>query len=104
MPIGNPNPRYFGFSSFGQGTPKNVLVQLSSTQLLAANELALYREVVNNTEQAVWLQLGIPAVVGQGLRLLPGGVRVYQGEELFLGAIYAITSGSPCDLWVIEGV
>lgn len=105
MPVGNPNPQYYGFSDFGQSTPKDVLVQLGSTQLLAANPDNRYLvEISNYSDQAMWIEIGVPAEVGKGTRLLPGGHRIYSGTDLFLGALNAITLGSPANIRVIEGV
>lgn len=76
----------------------------SSVQLLAANPDRLYAEVKNYTTQPIWLGKGIPAVVGEGTRLLPGTVRMFTDNELYLGQINAITQGSPVTVDVEEGV
>lgn len=93
-----------GFSAFGQSTPKRVLVGLVSTKLLDANPSAIYRQINNNTPGVMWIQEGIPAVVGEGTRVLPGRVVTLEGDTLYLGQINAIAVITPLNMDVLEGV
>lgn len=103
-PVSQPNPRFPGYSNFGQGTPKVVPVSTGSTQLLAANSARLYAEVNNIGLKAIWVQLGIPATVGRGKRVLPGGMLTFTDNELFLGNINAVCESGTVNTDVIEGV
>lgn len=104
MMIALPNPRFIGYSNFGQNTPKQVQVNTGSTQLLAANPNRLYAEINNNGPEIVWVQLGIDAVVGEGKRLSPGSMLNFVGNELYLGTISAISKNGMVNVNVIEGV
>jgi hypothetical protein len=105
MPIGQPNPRNFGYSEFGQGTPKTVSVLPgSSTQLLSANPDRVYAELNNNGAAPIWVQKGIDAEVGEGTRVFPGGQLTFQGDGLYLGEINAISATEVVNTDVIEGV
>ena len=104
MPIGQPNPRFTGYSNFSQGTPKVVSVTTGSTQLLAANSDRLYAQINNNGAQPIWVQVGAPAAVGRGTRVTPGSMLNFQDNELYLGEINAITVSGSIGIDVIEGV
>lgn len=95
-----------GYSSFGQGTPKQVSVSNSlSTVLLSANGQRFYAQINNNSNQVIWISKGIPAVVGKGTRLSPGNMYALEDNGLFLGQLNAITQGSgPANIDVEEGV
>lgn len=104
MPIGQPNPRFFGYSDFGQNTPKTVAVLNSSTQLLANNPLRLYAQVNNNGTAPIWVQVGGSAIVGKGTRVMPGGQLEFGPGNLYVGEITAIGAGGTINTDVIEGV
>lgn len=104
MPISQPNPRFSGYSGFGQGTPKNVNVLTSNTQLLAANPQRQYAQINNNGLGPIWVQVGINAVVGEGTKVLPGGMLNYVANELYLGEINAITNFGTVSVTITEGM
>lgn len=104
MPIAQPNPRFFGYSQFGQGTPKNVEVGTSSTLLLALNLNRLYAQINNNGAKTIWVQLGSVAQLNRGRRLTPGTSLMFTMNELYLGAIYAISESGVVNTEVVEGV
>ena len=104
MPISQPNPRFSGYSSFGQGTPKTVSVQTSSTLLLGANPLRLYIQINNNGIKPIWLGQGQDARVGFGQRLMPNAMKNFVANELYLGEITAISESGVVNTDVIEGV
>ena len=104
MPISQPNPRFSGYSSFGQGTPKTVTVLNSSTELLAENPQRQYVEINNNGSNAIWLGIGVDAVVGLGQRILPHTTRNFVDNELYLGQINAVSQSGTVNVFIIEGV
>lgn len=79
-------------------------VQDTSVELLAANPNRLYAEITNNGAHDLWLGFGEAAVVGQGACIRRNGMRNFVGNELYLGAIYAITDQGTVETQVIEGV
>lgn len=99
-----PNPRYQGFSEFGQGTPKRVTVGIVSTELLAANLDRLYAQINNNSGQVIWVSKGVSAMVGQGTRVSGKAMLTFTDNELYLGALNAITEGSPVAIDIEEGI
>lgn len=103
-PMAYPSPRFMGYSQHGQGTPKNVSIGATSALVLAASPARLYAQFNNNTGQVMWLSKGVPAVVGEGTRLAPGSMLTLTANELYTGAIYAITVGAPANLYVEEGI
>ncbi len=104
MPIAQPNPRFTGYDEFGQGTPKVVPVTTGSTELLAANPDRLYAQLNNNSNQVMWVSLGEDAAVGRGQRMSPGAMLNFVDNELYLGAINAVTGTGTVNMDVIEGV
>ena len=106
LPVsGTFTPSSPGFSSFGQSTPKVVTVTDISTQLLAANPLRKFAWIVNNSTTRIYIQYGISAVYQRGRPIGPNSTYTITTEELFLGAINAITqTGASVDIDVLEGV
>lgn len=95
------HPRPQGFSVVAIST--SVLVQTSSTQLLAANLNRAYAHITNNNSTPVYIQYGANAVIGRGIRLNGGAMFTISGSELFLGKITAISSIPNLEIDVFEG-
>ncbi len=93
-----------GWSSFGQGTPTQILVSTSSTQLLAANVNRIFARISNNSNQTIYIQYGVTAVWQQGLRLSPGASLTISTAELYNGSINAVSQSTTVAIDVIEGV
>lgn len=107
MPIALPatvSSSVAGYSSFGQGTPKTVVVGSTSTILLNANSNRVYAEIINNGSAPIWIQLGIAAQLGVGVKIMPNGMRNFKESELYLGQINAVTATGTVNTEVIEGV
>lgn len=93
------------WSTNSQGTPKLVSVVDGSTILLSANRGRQYAEINNIGNIPIWITLIQDAVVNQGLRLLPGGSRIFDEQVIFVGQINAVTmQGMTTQIQVIEGV
>lgn len=92
-----------GWSQFGQSTPKQVAVTNSTTLILNSNTNRMYASVMNNSNQTIYLQYSVPAIVGTGFRLMPGGVFIINNQELYQGQINAITKTGSVNIDVIEG-
>lgn len=93
-----------GWANFGQSTPSQVNVGLTSTILLNANPNRLYASFMNNSSQTIYIQYKINAVWQQGFVIRPNAMRDITTIELFLGQVNAITQGSSAMIDVIEGV
>lgn len=58
----------------------------------------------SNPDEIVWLGFGVPAVVGEGVPLCPGGVPVVMSGStgIYTGDIYMIASeGTPSVSWQV---
>ena len=93
-----------GWSNFGQGTPVLIPVTNTSTMLLDSNPNRQFARVVNNTDQLIFIQYQIDAVLGIGVPLNTNGVFEINQSDLFLGRINAITESGTIQILVIEGV
>lgn len=82
-----------GFSTIlNQG---QISVGPTSGLLLDANTLRAYAHLFNNSQDTAYIQYGAPAVVGQGIPIKPGSFYTIKGYELWLGAVNAISAGTP---------
>tara|TARA_R110000787_G_scaffold233849_1_gene340702 strand:+ start:188 stop:493 length:306 start_codon:yes stop_codon:yes gene_type:complete len=82
-----------------------VAVAVTSTTLLAANGNAAYRIFINDSDTAVYINLGTTAVANAGIRLNSGGgsyeMSAHAGN-LFTGAVYAIQADSGTKLVLVS--
>ena len=86
-------------------TDTTVLVQIVTTQILAANPSRADAVFVNDSNQPIYLARGNAAVMNAGIRLnANGGSYEIHRDNLFLGAINAIATGGDKNLTVSEGV
>ena len=97
-------PGELGWNTFGQSTPKQVLVTNSSTELLAANSNRVYASISNNSNQTIYFQYGNAALWQEGYVLRPNATWIISTTELFLGQINAITNTGSVNIDVIEGI
>ncbi len=77
-------------------THGGVTVGTGSTVILAANDRRLFAEIINSSNEGVWIKLGATAVVGEGIYIAPNGFSyVIDRNNLWRGAVNGIcTSGS----------
>jgi hypothetical protein len=80
-----------------------VVVQSTSTQLLASNSARKYAHIINNSSTPVFIQFGAAAVTGRGIKLTVGAMYTMSGYELFLGAINAIST-TTTNIDILEGI
>ena len=74
-------------------TPFNVTT--TSQVVLAANEARKYAILINTSNENMWLRLGNPAVVGEGIFLARAGFAYEISQDnLYVGAIHAIHDGT----------
>jgi hypothetical protein len=87
---------------------RNIL--LVDTLVLPANPLRKFLQITNDeaagVNNIIYVSLGAPAVVNQGIRLnLNGGTYIMNRENLYTGEVHAIVDplGAPSVLTVTEG-
>ena len=81
-----------------------VPVEVASTLVVAANPARADLELVNDSNQPIFVARGNTAVLNQGIRLnANGGSYSMNNRNLFLGAIYAIAQGGAKNLTISEG-
>jgi len=81
-----------------------TLIQVASTEVLAANPRRADAVFVNDSNQPIYLARGNAAVIGQGIRLnANGGSYEINRNNLFLGVINAIAQGGDKNLVWSEG-
>lgn len=79
-------------------------VGAASTVVRIANGRRAELDLVNDSEQTIYVSFGNAAVVGSGKRLNAGGGAYHMGpENLFYGAINAICVDGDANLCVSEG-
>ena len=96
-------------ASYTVPTHSVVAVPATSVQVLAANVDANYRLLVNDSAVVIYLDLGVAAVMNQGIRLEANGGKYEMSKwngNLYTGAVFGIrTSGAGTDnVLVTEGV
>jgi hypothetical protein len=93
-----------GANSFsGAVTNTNAAVSGTSAQVLAGNGFRVYAAIVNDGANVVYLGLGEAAVAGEGIRLnASGGSYEINSQNLYLGAVNAITTSGTSTLTVVE--
>lgn len=84
--------------------PTAPVVGVASTLVLASNSLRKTTTIQNNHATGnIWLGFGVPAVVGVGVQLRPGGGQYDGGMFVHVGAIYAIGDVANALVAVLEG-
>ncbi len=97
------DPTIYPIDSFP--TSGGVAVAAATTVALVANRFRVYAAFVNDSVQTIYLGLGVAAVLNDGIRLNPnGGAYEITGENLFLGAVNAISAAGAANLTVSEGI
>lgn len=91
--------------NFSKSTTSNsVTVANTSTLVLAANPNRKYVALVNDSNEVIYISLGVAAVLNKGIRLnAEGGSYEIDSENLYTGSIYAICSSGSKVLTVTEG-
>lgn len=91
-------------ANIDSSTETAVAVQVTTTEILAANALRGDVDLVNDGDDPIYLARGNDAVLGSGIRLNGNGGSYHIGRNnLFLGAINGIAE-SVTNLTVSEGV
>jgi len=83
--------------SFATSTVSDAIaIGAASTEILAANANRVYALVVNDSNETIYLALGVAAVLHKGIRInANGGSYEIDSANFFIGAINGIsTSGS----------
>ena len=81
-----------------------VPIQDESTEVRPANPARADMELVNDSNQPIYLARGNDAVMNEGIRLNANGGSYHIGpDNLFLGAINAIATGGDKILTFSEG-
>jgi len=98
-----PDPRIFPIPS---SLSDHVTVLAVSTLVRAANPRRVELELVNDGDSVIYLSRGVPAVIGDGMRINPKGGRYRINTiNLWYGEIYGITGdGNMCNMTITEGV
>lgn len=85
-----------------------LTVTTTSQQVLAANPDRKYAMLINDSDTVIYIKIGAPAVVGEGIRLNPNGGSYEMSSaigNLHTGAINAIHGGTGTkNLLIAEGV
>ena len=85
-------------------TITRTLVGVASTNVLAANANRIFAELVNDSDNVIYLALGTPAVMNRGIRLNANGGEFEIGlTNLYTGAVTAIAGVAASNLTVSEG-
>ncbi len=99
MPI---NPLLWPIETVTDGA---VTVDAVSTLALAANTARANAVFVNDSDQVIYISRGNAAVMNDGIRLnAAGGSYEIDVDNMFFGAVYAISAGGQANLTVSEGV
>jgi len=86
-----PDPRIFPIPDVNNNY---VTVLLVSTEILPANTHRVDLELVNDSDQIIYISRGEAAVIGNGIRLnANGGSYTMDTQNLYLGAFYGIAEG-----------
>lgn len=87
-------------------TQGSVNVDVASTLILPANPSRVYAAICNDSDTTIYLKIGAPAVVGEGIRLnANGGVYEINWTNLHTLAVYGIHGGTGLKrVTVVEGV
>lgn len=83
-----------------------VAIGATTTVALAANSDRLYALFVNDSDEAMYLELGDSAVQGEGIRINPAGGAYEMSKKqgnLYVGAVNAICASGSKNLLVTEG-
>ena len=78
-----------------------------TTVALAANANRLYALFVNDSDEAIYIKLGVAAVMNQGIRLNASGGSYEMSKQignLYVGAVNGICTSGTKALLVVEGV
>lgn len=85
-------------------TPTKVTIGATSTTVLAANTNRNFVDIVNDSDETIYVALASAAVMNEGIPLIAhGGSFEINATNMFTGAIYAICSSGSKNLAVTEG-
>ena len=82
----------------------SVIVADSSTIVLASNSSRRYLFLVNDSDESIYVSLGSPAVMNEGVLLTAGGgALTLDTTSMWRGAIYAICASGGKNITFAEG-
>jgi len=88
---------------YTSATSSGVTVGATTTVVLTATSGRLFAVLVNDSDEAMYISIGTPAVMNKGIRLnATGGTLRISGDELTSGAINAICASGSKVLCVLE--
>ena len=90
--------------SFAASTTNDVIaVDATTTEILAANAQRLYALVVNDSNETIYLALGVEAELHKGIRLnANGGSYEIDSNNFFIGAINGISTSGSKNVTIVE--
>ncbi len=80
-----------------------VTVGTGTTVVLAYNANRVFAEIFNDSDAVIYLGLGEAAVMNEGVRIAIGGSYKFDVNNLWIGAINAISAAGSKVVCVIEG-
>lgn len=92
-----------GFNTIAPGYPVQIPVGTNSTVLLPVNPLRAYAHVINNSSYKIYVQYGVSAALRQGFPVTVGSALFISGNDLYRGAINAISPVANTLIDVLEG-
>ena len=96
-----PDPRIFPITNCNDTF---ATVGVVSTLVLAANPNRVDCDLVNDSDNIIYLARGNAAVIGSGIRLNPNGGSYRIGtNNLFYGIIYGIATAAGSNMTISEG-
>ncbi len=85
-------------------TNTSVTVGATSTAVLSANSDRNFVEIVNDSDEVIYLKLGSSATMNSGIRINANGGSFWIGKDnLYTGAITAICASGSKNITVVEG-
>lgn len=92
-----------GFDTIVEGYPTQVSVGTNSTQILPVNSLRAYAHVINNSSYKVYVQYNVSAQLNKGFPLTAGSTLFISGNDLYRGAVNAISPVANTLIDVLDG-
>lgn len=92
-----------GFAILAPGYPTQMSVGTTSIQIFPANLLRKYAHIMNNSNEAIYIQYSSSAALNQGIKIGPGSFFTLEIDNLWLGVINGIGLMSGQLIDILEG-